>query len=148
MRARKPLRLGSYSRRCTSPDMSRLARLKSTVRRRCLWPPPRRRTVMRPWLLRPAFSRLPSVSALIGLPFHSSRRSTMISWRWPGVVGLKVLSAIRSDPCRHVDLLPLGEGDDRFLVVGTLAELAAKALGLALDADGVDGRDLDLEQPL
>src|SRR5579883_152594 len=104
--------------------------------------------VTRPVLLRPPFSRLPSVSALTGLPFHSSLRSTMTSWRWPGVVGLKLLSAIGSDSRRHVDLRALGQGDDRFLVVGALARRAAEALGLALDADRVDGLDLDIEEAL
>src|SRR5229473_1600718 len=103
---------------------------------------------MRPRLLRPPFSRLPWVSALTGRPFHSSLRSTMTSWRCPGVVGLKLLSAIASDSRGHVDLRALGEGDDRFLVVRAAAGRAAEALHLALDADGVDRGDLDLEQPL
>src|SRR5690348_17691275 len=103
---------------------------------------------MRPLLLRPPCSRLPSVSALTGRPFHSSLRSTMTSWRCPGVVGLKLLSAIASDSRSHVDLRALGEGDDRFLVVGAPAGGAAEALQLALDADGVDGGDLDVEQAL
>src|ERR1700680_1786189 len=142
----KPLRFGSYSSRTTSAGMSRFERLKSMVRRRRLCPPPRQRTVMRPLLLRPPFSRLPSVSALTGGPFQSSLRSMMTSWRWPGVVGLKVLSAIALDPRRHVDLRALGEGDDRFLVVGALADEAAEALDLALDPERVHRGDLDVEQ--
>src|SRR5260221_4929253 len=103
---------------------------------------------MRPRLLRPPCSRLPWVSALTGRPFHSSLRSTMTSWRCPGVVGLKLLSAIASDSRGHVDLRALGEGDDRFLVVGAPAGRAAEALHLALDADSVDRGDLDVEQSL
>jgi hypothetical protein len=48
--------------------MSNLRRLKSTVRSVFLWPPPRKRTVMRPLLLRPPLALLPSVSAFSGLP--------------------------------------------------------------------------------
>src|ERR1700732_2106237 len=126
----KPLRFGSYSRRTTSAGISVLVRLTPMMRERCLCPPPRQRWVMRPRLLRPPFSRLPWVSALIGRPFHSSLRSTMTSWRCPGVVGLKLLSAIASDSRGHVDLRALGEGDDRFLVVGAPAGRAAEALQL------------------
>src|SRR4029077_18759765 len=137
---------GSYSSRTTSAGMSRLARLKSMMRKRRLCPPPRQRTVMRPLLLRPPCSRLPSVSALTGGPFQSSLRSMMTSWRCPGVVGLKVLSAIALNSRRHVDLRALGEGDDRFLIVGALADEAAEALDLALDAQRIHRSHLDLEQ--
>src|SRR5262249_33919313 len=138
----------SYSSRTTSAGMSRFARLKSMMRKRRLCPPPRQRTVMRPLLLRPPCSRLPSVSAFTGGPFQSSLRSMITSWRWPGVTGLKVFSAIALDSPRHVDLRALGEGDDRFLVVGALAHEAAEALDLALDAQRVDRGHLDVEQAL
>src|SRR5579859_833644 len=144
----KPLRFGSYSRRTTSAGMSRFVRLKSTTRKRRLWPPPRQRTVMRPWLLRPPCSRLPSVSAFTGGPFQSSLRSTITSWRWLGVTGLKVLSAIALDSRGHVDLRALGEGDDRFLVVRALAHEAAEALDLALDPQRVDRGHLHIEETL
>src|SRR5579864_1782514 len=103
---------------------------------------------MWPWLLRPPCSRLPSVSFFTGGPFQSSLRSMMMSWRCPGVVGLKLLSAIASDPRRHVDLRSLGEGDDRLLDVGALPQRTAEALDLALDAQRVDRGHLDLEQAL
>src|SRR5690349_13603040 len=103
---------------------------------------------MRPVLLRPPLLRRPSVSALTGSPFQSSPRSTITSWRCEGVVGLKVFNAIGSDTRRHVDLLALGEGDDRLLVIGALADAAAETLHLALDPQRVDRGDLDVEQAL
>src|SRR5579863_2001895 len=145
MSAMKAVRFGSYSRRSTVAGTSVLPRLKSTMRYLRLLPPPRRRIVMRPVLLRPPFSRRPSVSALTGLPFHNSLRSTMTSCRCDGVVGLKLLSAIGSDPRRHVDPRALLERDDRLLVVRPPADAAAEALGLALHPQRVDGRHRDLE---
>src|SRR6185437_551141 len=147
MRARKPERFGSYSSRTTSAAPS-LRRLKSTVRRRRLWPPPRWNTVMRPRLLRPPLSRLPSVSAFTGPPDHRSLRSTSTSWRRPGLVGLYVFNAIALDSRGHVDLGAFGQGHDRFLVIGALPRPAAEALGLAFDEDGVDRRDLHVEEAL
>src|SRR3546814_5598228 len=44
----------------------------------CLWPPAIPREVTCPLLLRPPLLRLPSVSALTGLPFHSADLSTRI----------------------------------------------------------------------
>ena len=49
---------------------------------------------MRPWLLRPPVPILPSVSALTGLPFHSSERSISTVPRRLAVTGLNCLSAI------------------------------------------------------
>ena len=51
---------------------------------------------MRPWLLRPPVAGLPTVSALTGLPFHSSLRSTRMVPRRLAVTGLKFFSAISS----------------------------------------------------
>src|SRR5215213_6476988 len=90
----KAVRFGSYSSRSTVAGMSTFVRLKSTTRYDCLWPPPRKRTTMRPVLLRPPEECLPSVKLLTGLPLYSAERSTITSWRWPGVVGLYVFNAI------------------------------------------------------
>src|ERR1700758_438362 len=110
-------------------------RLKSTILYRFLVPPPRRRIVMRPVLLRPPLPRRPSVKALTGFPFHNSLRSTITSWRRDGVVGLKVLNAIASYSCRHIDALTLSEGHDRLLVIRAPARAAANALQLAHHPD-------------
>src|SRR5579875_3946933 len=103
---------------------------------------------MRPRLLRPPCSRLPTVKALTGPPFHSSLRSIRTVCRRVGVTGRNVLSAIALDSRGHVDLRPFGQSDDRLLVVGAPAGAAAHHLALALDPHGVDGLDLDLEQAL
>src|SRR5579863_5273412 len=103
---------------------------------------------MRPELLRPPFSRKPSVNALTGLPFQSSPRSTVTRWRCDGVVGLYVLSAIASDPRGHVDTRALGQRHDRLLKIGAKTGTAAHPLELAHHANGVDRIDLDREQPL
>src|SRR5579863_2694527 len=146
MSARNAERFGSYSSRTTSATPS-LRRLKSIVRSRRLWPPPRWNTVMRPRLLRPPVSRLPSVSAFTGPPDHSSLRSTSTNWRRPGLVGLNVFNVIALDSCGHVDLGAFGQGHDRLFVIGALAGTAAEALGLAFDEDCVDRRDLHVEEP-
>ena len=88
MSAMKPERLGSYSSRSTVAVTSNLRRLKSTRRRRRLWPPPRWCAVMWPWLLRPPVSDLPLVRAFTGLPFHRPDRSTMTSCLSEGVIAL------------------------------------------------------------
>ena len=56
------------------------------------------REVTWPLLLRPPVLRLPSVSALTGLPFHSADLSTRIRPRCDGVVGLYCLECHRPAP--------------------------------------------------
>src|SRR5215472_6643793 len=105
---------------------------------------------MWPLLLRPPVEFLPSVSAFIGLPACSVERSISTNWRWPGVVGLYVFSAIapllqtRGD----VDRLALFEGHDGALGVGLLAAAALEDLPFAAPAQRVDALDLDVEQLL
>src|SRR6201994_1787474 len=75
----------------------------------------------------------------------------MTSWRWPGVVGLYVFSAIAcvaSESGGHVDAMALFEGHDRALDVRLRTEIAAEHLGLALADQRVDALDLDVEQLL
>src|SRR3982750_1859028 len=93
-------RLGSYSMRSTVATTSHVRRLKSMIRYFCLWPPAMPREVTWPLLLRPPVLRLPSVSALTGLPFHSDDLSTRTRPRGPGEVGLYFLSAITPSPLR------------------------------------------------
>src|SRR3990170_5179562 len=104
------------------------------------------REVTWPWLLRPPVLRLPSVSALTGLPFHSDDLSTRMSPRRAGEVGLYCLSAIVLDPARNIDGLALGEGDDGLFDVRTRVGLALPALRLALRDHGVHADDADIEQ--
>src|SRR5947207_10032142 len=141
-------RLGSYSSRSTVAETSNLRRLKSTRRKRRLWPPPRWLAVMWPWLLRPPASLLPRVSALTGLPFHRPVRSTITSCRSDGVIGLYVLRAITLSPVLqargHVDLVTLDQRDDRLLPVAAHTRPALEELGLAFDVDRVHRLDLYL----
>src|SRR6516165_3153491 len=105
------------------------------------------RVVIRPKLLRPPDLTLPSVSILIGAPFHSCRRSTSTSWRRLGVVGRNVFSAIAapSQPRRHVDRMTLFEGHHRAFAVAQVRADVLEHLGLALAHVGIDGPDLDAE---
>src|SRR3982751_4585335 len=114
-------RFGSYSRRSTVATTSQVRRLKSIVRYFCLWPPAMPREVTWPLLLRPPVLRLPSVSALTGLPFHRVDLSTRIRPRCDGVVGLYCLSAIAraSNTGGDVDRLALGQSHDRLLDIRT-----------------------------
>jgi hypothetical protein len=87
--AMNAVRFGSYSSRSTVAGTSNLRRLKSTRSVALLVAaaaPPHRDAAV---IVAPALF-LPSVSALTGLPFHSSLRSTVTSWRCDGVVGLYV----------------------------------------------------------
>src|SRR5688572_27923885 len=104
------------------------------------------RDVTWPLLLRPPVLRLPSVSALTGLPFQSDDLSTRMSPRRAGEVGLYCLSAIVLDPARNIDGLALGEGDDGLFDVRTRVGLALPALRLALGDHGVDAGHADIEQ--
>src|SRR5918993_4862235 len=104
------------------------------------------RLVTWPLLLRPPVLRLPSVSALTGLPFHSDDLSTRMRPRRAGLVGLYCFSAIGSDPARDVDRLAVGQRDDRLLGVRALVGLALPLLGLALGDDRVDVGDGHAEQ--
>src|SRR3954454_20359615 len=105
-------RLGSYSSRSTVAGTSHVRRLKPMIRYFGLCPPAIPREVTWPLLLRPPVLRLPSVSALTGLPFHSDDLSTRIRPRRAGEVGLYCLSAITPSPlrcCRSTGLQPASQ---------------------------------------
>src|SRR3954463_13204449 len=106
---------------------------------------------MRPVLLRPPEECLPSVKLLTGLPLYSAERSTITSWRWPGVVGLNVFNAIVVSALEtggDVDAVALFEGHHSTLRIGLRTELAAEDLGLALAHQRVHALHLDVEQLL
>src|SRR5215475_13631783 len=108
------------------------------------------RVVIRPKLLRPPDLALPSVSILIGAPFHRWPRSTRTSWGSPGVVGRNVLRAISASlqPRGHVDGVALLEGHDGALAVALPRAGSPECLHLALAHLGVHGLDLDAEELL
>src|SRR5205085_7724392 len=87
-------RLGSYSMVATRAGTPSLSRLKSMRRYRRLWPPPRWRVVMCPWLLRPAFDLRGRRSDLCGSDVVMSSNATTDMPRRPGEVGLYLLIAI------------------------------------------------------
>ena len=72
----RAVRFGSYSTVATLAGTPILLRLKSMRRKRRLWPPPRKREVMRPKWLRPPVRDICSVSDFSGsLPCESSEKS-------------------------------------------------------------------------
>src|ERR1035438_5266717 len=77
-------RLGSYSIASTVAGMSRMLRLKSMTRYSCLWPPPMRREVSRPYALRPPVLCLGSVSARWGRFFERPTGLFSEVNRWEG----------------------------------------------------------------
>src|ERR1700690_3470061 len=147
------VRFGSYSSRSTVAGTLNFRRLKSTMRYDCLWPPPRNRLVMRPWLLRPPEECCPSVRTLTGLPLHSSLRSTRMVPRRLAVTGLKCFSAIAATPGSgeaggQVDGLTRRELDIGFLHVAAPPRAATEPLRLALVDERVHAFQLHAEQSL
>src|SRR5689334_1147962 len=88
------VRFGSYSMAATLAGMPRLSRLKSMSRYFCLWPPPMKREVMRPLLLRPPDLGLPLVRDFSGDVLVMSSYDACVEKRTPGEVGLYLLVAI------------------------------------------------------
>src|SRR5690606_25177742 len=85
------VRFGSYSIVATLPTTPSLFRLKSMMRYLRLCPPPWWRTVILPWLLRPAFLKSGASSVFSGwLAVISSNVETDIARR-AGEVGLYFL---------------------------------------------------------
>ena len=90
-RAIRAERFGSYSMCVTRAGTPSLSwRRKSMIRYIRLWPPPRWRTVMKPWLFRPPFFLSGSVRHFSGFLFLSvsSEKSLTDALRRPGLVGL------------------------------------------------------------
>ena len=91
----RALRFGSYSIAATLAGIPSLLRLKSTIRYCCLWPPPRWRAVLRPWLLRPPVGGLGASSDFSGRSRVISAKSETVWNRRPALVGLRERSAMR-----------------------------------------------------
>src|SRR5215471_7947554 len=106
---------------------------------------------MRPLLLRPPVDFWPSVSALTGGPLCRVERSTITSWRWPGVTGLYFFNAIATLSLQsrgHIDPVTFLEGHDRALHIGLLPDPVAEHFPLARPRERVDAFDLDVKQLL
>src|SRR5919108_518767 len=142
----RALRLGSYSIVATRPGTPNLSRLKSMRRywRRPL--PCRCRTVILPWLLRPARFGRRSVRLFSGRSVVTSSKPDVVMKRRPGLVGLYFLTAIRlQTPEEAFEPLARAERDHGLLPVGGTAADAplAAAPRLALHRDRVHCDDLD-----
>jgi hypothetical protein len=87
-------RFGSYSIAATFAGTPSFVRLKSTVRKRRLCPPPLCRVVMRPRLFRPPFLVNGSSSDFSGSLFVMSSNPDVAMKRRPGLVGLYFFRAI------------------------------------------------------
>ena len=81
-------RFGSYSMCVTVAGTPCLLRLKSTFRYIRLWPPPRRRIEMCPWLSRPPLFVSGSTSDFSGVERVISAKSDTLRNRVPFVTGL------------------------------------------------------------
>src|SRR5215469_5187553 len=141
----RAVRLGSYSIVATLPGTPALSRLKS-MRRYVRRPsPPRWRTVILPWLLRPARLGRLSRRLLSGSVAVISSKLAVAMNRRPGLVGLYFLTGISETPEQALQLLTLLQGHDGLLPVGCASRHAAPAGAphLAADVDGVDRDDLD-----
>src|SRR5262249_16560198 len=84
-------RFGSYSIEAIVPVTPCLLRLKSTRRYWRLWPPPRRRIAMWPWLSRPPDFLIGSSSDFSGVVVVMSEKSDTVRKRVPFVTGLDCL---------------------------------------------------------
>src|SRR5919204_2967400 len=124
----------------TRAGMPYLSRRKSTSRSIRLAPPPRWRTVMRPYALRPFVRRLGDSRLFSGSFFVISSYVTYVRYRRAGDVGLTVrmpMALLRS--LDELDLVAGLQGDDRLLPVRSAPREAAHALELALVGRRADG---------
>src|SRR3989442_13852198 len=145
MRAMRAERFGSYSIEATFPGTPILSRRKSMMRRRRLAPPPRWRTVMRPWLLRPAWRRRGATRDFWGLERVISSKLCPVAPRRPGEVGLYCLIGTL-DALEQLDLVAGGERDDGLLPVrAVLDAVAPHPARLALHDHYVYIRHFDIE---
>src|SRR3981081_403989 len=122
----RAVRLGSYSIVATLPGTPSLSRLKS-MRRYVRRPsPPRWRTVIRPWLLRPALLGSFSRRLFSGSVAVISSKLDVAMKRRPGLVGLYFLTGIESEaPEKAFQPLTGLQGHDGLLPVGSAARHAA-----------------------
>src|SRR5207244_4548321 len=94
------------------------------MRRRRLAPPPRWRTVIRPWLLRPAWRRRGATRDFCGFERVISSKLCPLAPRRPGEVGLYCLIGTL-DSLEQLDLVAGGERDDGLLPVGLVLDTVA-----------------------
>ena len=131
-------RFGSYSMAATLAGMPSLSRLKSMRRYIRLWPPPRKRAVIRPCVLRPPVFFKGSSSDFSGSVLVISSNDATVMPRRPGDVGLYRLTLIvhlassPSETLKDRDALTVRQGHDG------LFNLSRAALGPPLPAHLAD----------
>src|SRR5206468_4187058 len=124
MRAMRAERFGSYSIEATFPETPFLSRRKSMMRRRRLAPPPRWRTVIRPWLLRPAWRRRGATRDFCGFERVISSKLCPLAPRRPGEVGLYCLIGTLY-ALEQLDLIAGGERHNGLLPVRLVLDAVA-----------------------
>src|SRR5215216_5256484 len=140
-------RFGSYSTCRTVPATPNLLRLKSMMRYFRLWPPPRRRIEMWPWLSRPPDFFSGSVSDRSGVDRVISLKSDTERKRELLVTGLNCRMPIGRLALEDLDA-PLAEGHDRLFPVRPAAAGLPHAPHLAALVGRPHARHLDAEQLL
>src|SRR5919201_5636708 len=137
-------RLGSYSMVATRAGTPSLSRLKSMRRYRRLWPPPRWRVVMRPWLLRPDFDLRGRRSGLCGSVVVMSSNATTDMPRRPGDVGLyRLIAIVLHRPEEIFDGLPACKRHDGLLPGGRIAAARPGAHSFGPHGHRIDRSHLD-----
>src|SRR4030042_3472148 len=137
-------RLGSYSMDATLPGTPKLFRLKSIIRSCRVAPPPRWRTVTRPWALRPACFLRGTVKRFSGLLLVISSKVWPVAPRRPGEVGLYCLIPILH-ALEQLDLVAGHQRHDGLLPARPQARSPAPAPLLTTHVHYVDRHHLDVE---
>src|SRR6266540_1422111 len=138
-------RFGSYSMEATLPGTPVLSRRKSIRRRRRLAPPPRWRTVIRPWLFRPAWRRRGATRDFWGFERVISSKLCPLAPRRPGEVGLYCLIGTL-DALEQLDLVAGGERDYGLLPIRPVLDaVAPRPARLAFHDHYVDIYHFDIE---
>src|SRR5713101_2352880 len=145
MRADRP---GSYSIPATTAGMPIFSRRKSTSRSIRLAPPPRCRTVIRPYTFRPLPRFLGESRLFSGVFFVISSLVSCVMYRRAGEVGLSVRIPMALGSLDQLDLVAGRERHDRLLPVRPASLVLAHALPLAFVRGRAHGRDLDVEDLL
>src|SRR6185437_13902942 len=142
-------RFGSYSMPATLAGMPSFSRRKSTSRSIRLAPPPRCRTVMRPWTLRPLL-RLPLVRSRLfsGVFLVISSLVRKVMYRRAGEVGLSVRIPMGLGALHELDLVTRSQRDHRLLPAPATPLEPAHALPLALAGLGAHVGHLHVEDLL
>src|SRR5260370_39577549 len=113
----RAVRFGSYLMVATLPGTPSLSRLKSMRRYARRPSPPRWRTVIRPWLLRPELLGSFSRRLFSGSVAVISSKLAVTMKRRPGLVGLYFLTGISHAPEQAVQPLAGPQGDGRPLPI-------------------------------